>query len=69
LYNAMLAAWQATKTVPLTQFEFRSVPLRLEPRDHPGFTVADLKRRLDNPDPKQAMKTAIRAVLKRDAKQ
>jgi hypothetical protein len=51
IYNAMNAAWKATKRQPLTSVAFRSVPLRLEPRDAPGFTVADLTKRL-TADPK-----------------
>jgi hypothetical protein len=51
LYQAMAAAWKATRRHPLTRVGFRSVPLRLEPRDDPGFTRADLQRRL-TADPK-----------------
>ncbi len=51
LYRAMTAAWEATKRVPLTSVSFRSLPLRLEPRGGPGFTVADLTKRLTS-DPK-----------------
>ncbi len=40
LYQAMAEAWRDTKKIPLTQIQFRAVPLRLEPRDEPaGFTV------------------------------
>src|SRR5215475_13687087 len=46
LYKGMAAAWEATKRQPLERLGFRSVPLRLEPRDGPGFTVADLTQRL-----------------------
>jgi hypothetical protein len=46
LYQAMTRAWQATRRHPLTRVGFRSVPLRLEPRNDPGFTTADLTRRL-----------------------
>src|SRR5262249_21382056 len=46
LYRAMADAWKATKRQPLRSLGFRSVPLRLEPRDDPGFTVADLQKRL-----------------------
>ncbi len=51
MYKAMTEAWKATKRQPLTSVAFRSVALRLEPRDGPGFTVADLTRRLTS-DPK-----------------
>ncbi len=47
----MTAAWEATKRVPLKSVAFRSVPMRLEPRGGPGFTVADLTKRLTS-DPK-----------------
>lgn len=46
IYQAMSAAWKATRKQPLQQVAFRSVPLRLEPRNGPGFTVADLTKRL-----------------------
>jgi hypothetical protein len=46
IYQAMAAAWKATRRQPLRQATFRKVSLRLEPRNSPGFTVADLKRRL-----------------------
>ena len=51
MYVAMTAAWKATERKPLTMAAFRSVPLRLEPRDSAGFTVADLTKRLTT-DPK-----------------
>ncbi len=46
MYAAMAAAWKATQRIPLKQAVFRSVPLRLEPRNHAGFTVDDLTKRL-----------------------
>jgi hypothetical protein len=46
LYQAMTAAWKATRRQPLQEITFRSVPLRLEPRNSPGFTVDDLEKRL-----------------------
>ena len=51
IYQAMTAAWKATKRHPLRQLAYRTVPLRLEPRNGPGFTVEDLTRRLTS-DPK-----------------
>jgi hypothetical protein len=51
IYQAMAAAWKATRRQPLQQLAFRTVPLRLEPRDCPGFTVEDLTSRLTS-DPK-----------------
>src|SRR6266545_1579478 len=46
IYRGMVAAWAATKRHPLERLAFRATPLRLEPRDGPGFTVADLEKRL-----------------------
>lgn len=46
IYQAMTVAWKATQRLPIVAAEFRSVPLRLEPRDEPGFTLADLRQRL-----------------------
>lgn len=46
IYQAMAAAWKSTKRQPLGDVRFRSVPLRLEPRDAGGFTVAELRTRL-----------------------
>jgi hypothetical protein len=51
IYQGMAAAWKATKRQPLKQVEFRTVPMRLEPRQSPGFTVDDLTKRLTT-DPK-----------------
>jgi hypothetical protein len=42
LYQAMLAAWQGTKRVPLTKLAFRSAPMEITPRDTPGFTIAEM---------------------------
>lgn len=48
LADAMRSAWDATERAPLpSSLGFRSTPLRLEPRDGPGFTVADLRHRLE----------------------
>jgi hypothetical protein len=47
LYQAMGAAWRDTRRQPVHGFGFRVEPLRLEPRDGPGFTVTDLERKLD----------------------
>lgn len=49
--TAMAEAWKATTKFPLQDVAFRAVPLRLEPRDEPGFTVEDLERRLES-DPR-----------------
>jgi hypothetical protein len=46
LYQAMIAAWKDTRRHPLEVLRFSSTPLRLEPRDGPGFTVEDLRKKL-----------------------
>jgi len=46
LYQAMVAAWKNTKRYPLETAKFSSTPVRLEPRDGPGFTVEDLRKKL-----------------------
>ncbi len=46
LHAAMAAAWQATVRHPVASYKYRVTPLRLEPRDGPGFTVADLEQKL-----------------------
>ncbi|MFN4258724.1 MAG: hypothetical protein ACK4RK_05470 [Gemmataceae bacterium] len=46
MYQAMTAAWEKTQRQPLTEIQFRSVPLRLEPRDDAGFRVKELQQRL-----------------------
>ena len=51
IYQAMVAAWKNTKRHPLKQLSFTSTPVRLEPRDTPGFTVADLTKKLADPKP------------------
>lgn len=45
--RAMREAWLTTVRQPIAEkVGFRSVPLRLEPRDDPGFRPEELKRRL-----------------------
>ena len=51
IHAAMVGAWVDTRRHPLRTLSFRSVPLRLEPRNSPGFTVEDLEKRLAT-DPK-----------------
>jgi hypothetical protein len=46
IQRAMTLAWESTRRQPIQEVSFRSVPLRLEPRGSPGFTVEDLDRRL-----------------------
>ncbi|MEQ1859401.1 MAG: hypothetical protein ABMA13_05655 [Chthoniobacteraceae bacterium] len=51
LSDAMRAAWAATTREPLTRAAFRATPVRLEPRDGPGWSVAELKAKLSAPKP------------------
>jgi hypothetical protein len=46
LQSAMAAAWTDTRRYPLRSFEFRSLPLQLEPRDDAGFSLDDLENKL-----------------------
>jgi hypothetical protein len=46
LHTAMTIAWRDTKRQPITRCDFRVVPLRLEPRNDAGFTIAELEARL-----------------------
>jgi hypothetical protein len=46
IYTAMVAAFKATRRTTLESVAFRSMPLRLEPRNDPGFTVEGLTKRL-----------------------
>lgn len=46
LHQAMANAWRETKRHPLNAVGFRSTTVRLDPRDGPGFTVADLEKKL-----------------------
>lgn len=51
VYDAMARAWKATERHPLSAVAFRSVPLRLAPRNEPGFSTDELTRRMTS-DPK-----------------
>ena len=54
MYQAMATAWKTTRRYPLQEPPtYRVVPFRLETRNGPGFTIEDLKKRLqrDNPKP------------------
>ncbi len=46
LYAAMCRAWNRTELSPLEQIAWRSIPLRLEPRRGPGFSLAEMEARL-----------------------
>jgi hypothetical protein len=49
IYRGMADAWKATKRQPVGSVRFRNEKMRLEPREGPGFSVADLTARLENP--------------------
>jgi hypothetical protein len=46
LHQGMLAAWNSTKRYPLGKIDFRCVPMRLKPRQGPGFALEDFRRTL-----------------------
>lgn len=46
LHAAMVAAWRNTKRRAVDHFDLRVTPLRLEPRNGPGFTIAELEAKL-----------------------
>ncbi len=51
LRDAMKAAWDSTARLPLERVDFHTTPVRLEPRDGPGWSVADLTKNLSAPKP------------------
>ncbi len=46
LHDAMVAAWEETKRVPVREFTYRAVPLKLAPRESKGFTIPELEAQL-----------------------
>ncbi len=46
LHAAMAQAWKNTKRQPLKQIQFRNAEMLLKPRNHPGFSEADFKKKL-----------------------
>jgi len=46
LYDGMVGAWEATQRQPLERIKFRNTKVRLEPRNHEGFTMADYEKTL-----------------------
>jgi hypothetical protein len=59
LHRAMVEAGKSTRRVPLKQVGFRSVPLRLEPRESGGYALADLKEVLSHSDPMRQCRAAL----------
>jgi hypothetical protein len=51
IYRAMKVSWAETKRLRLERADLRVVPLRLEPRNSAGFTVAEMEKRVRE-DPK-----------------
>jgi hypothetical protein len=47
IYRAMVQAWKETQRHPLEKVDLRTAPLRLEPRKSAGFTVEELRNRLE----------------------
>ena len=46
LHAAMVAAWRDTKRRAVRRIDFRVTPLRLEPREDPGFSAVELEAQL-----------------------
>jgi hypothetical protein len=46
IYQGMTQAWAATRRQPVKTCSFRSVAIRLEPRNESGFSVGDLTQRM-----------------------
>lgn len=46
MHQGMLAAWNSTQRHPLNKMGFRCVPMKLEPRHTPGFSLEDFRRTL-----------------------
>jgi len=44
LRQGMLAAWDSTQRHPLNKIDFRCVPMKLKPRQGPGFSLDDFRR-------------------------
>jgi hypothetical protein len=60
LYQAMVAAWKDAKRHPMKTMRFRSTPVRIEPRNGPGFSVEDLRKKLaTEPKPFQQCLAAL----------
>ncbi|MFN7936619.1 MAG: hypothetical protein U0R19_25075 [Bryobacteraceae bacterium] len=61
LVQGMQQAWQATKRTPISSIDFRNAPLRFEPRDTPGFRIADMQKIVA--DPKEPRRRRFDAAL------
>jgi hypothetical protein len=49
LRQGMVAAWNSTKRYPLRKMDFRCIPMKLNPRQGPGYSVEDFRRTLADP--------------------
>jgi hypothetical protein len=67
LADAMRKAWAATVKQPISHVAFRTTPVRLEPHDGPGWTVADLTQKLSAPKPFQQCLAAMGLSWRRHA--
>lgn len=59
LYQGMAAAWKTTSRHALEKLGYRKTLMRLEPRDGPGFTVADLQMQLKSDNPRRQALAAL----------
>jgi hypothetical protein len=62
LHAGMVASVAATKFVPIEHLRWRSVPLRLPERKDPGYTVADNRAKMV--DPNQSVVARVRAATR-----
>lgn len=59
LHAGMVEAWGRTERRPISQITHRSVPVKLEARTEPHFSVEQLTGQLDHPDPKRQSLAAL----------
>ncbi len=59
LYEAMVAAFKATKRHPLTKLAFHNVPFELPLRSSAGYTQADLEQQLEHENPRKRNLAAL----------
>lgn len=61
LHKAMADAWNATETRPLETVGFRNVPLRMEPRQSPGYRLEDYRKTIaaDAAEPRPRLTAAL----------
>lgn len=59
LYQAMVAAWKATKRHPLSKCEYRNAPFHLPTRHYGGKTLEEIQAQLKDENPKKRNLAAI----------